>query len=91
MGLGACEGGVVKKQTRGERFLPEKGEKIFHAAGEQLREQGLLLGEGAVVDAPVIQAPPPRVPRGLGWGLGGSLPTGSPWVARLMGLPHRQP
>ena len=33
------------------------GEKIFAAIGEHLREQGLLLREGAVVDATIIHAP----------------------------------
>ena len=33
------------------------GEKIFQAVGEHLREQGLLLREGTVVDATIIHAP----------------------------------
>ena len=42
-------------------FLEQQqlAEKIFEAVREHLREQGLLLREGTVVDATIIHAPPP--------------------------------
>ena len=43
------------------------GEKIFEGVGEHLREQGLLLREGTVVDATIIRLPPPPgITRGRG-------------------------